>query len=1148
LSLGVVSIRVSSRWNLPLSLLLAVFTCFSFAAAARAQESNVYVFVGEPDGADPTSNLIWDAQGNLYGTTAEGGLHNDGMVFELSPVESGGWTKRVLYNFGAASSDGASPQAGLTMSPAGDLFGTTATGGTSGRGAVFELSPSTGGAWTETVIYSFGASPDGDLPSSSLALDSQGNLYGSTTYGSVPSAGMVFELSPSGGETWTEKVLYGFGKTAADGSGPNGVILGSDNNLYGSTQTGGANGGGTVFKLSAGSGGVWTLTTLYSFSGTPDGNFPSGSLIIDAQGNLYGTTFQGGAYTVPPGGGGSGEGLGTAYELSPAAGGGWTETILHSFGAIATDGLYPNAGLTLDTQGNLYATTQAGGDKNKGAVVELTPVTGGGWTESVTHNFKDVSSDGAYPYGGLTLDSAGNLYGAASAGADGYGSVYEVDSVAPVSPQFSPAPGQYSTSQMVSISDVTAGTTIYYTTNGDTPTASSTQYTDPIPVSGAVTVKAIATASGLPQSRVATGNYHIGPGAWLTSPTPGSTLASASATFSWTSGTSVTQYRLTVGTTGAGSSNVYDSGAVAARSESLTGLPVNGVTLFVRLWSEISGDWQSDDYTFLEAVLAPQVTLSAPSVSFGAQKTGIESNPVQVNLINTGNAALDVSSIGLVGANPSQFIYGTTTACSTVAPGATCTFRIRFSPTAPGIDSAAIAINDNAPGSPQMISLSGTATGTPIVSLSATSEAFGSIALNSESAVSQVTLTNTGNAPLSISSIGLSGPPANNQDYEFVISTTTSCATVAPAGTCVIRIQFAPTVAGDAIATLNIYNNVGTGKDSTITLTGTGVQAGPTASLSSVTAAFGNQGVNSESAAQVVTLTNTGNAALNISSIALTGTGAAQFIYGTTTSCATVAAQGTCTFRMRFYPKAAGAASAAIQITDNASGSPQSIALSGTGISGPVVSLSATAVAFGSQGVNTESDAQVLTLTNSGGQPLSISSIALTGTGAAQFIYGTTTSCATVAAQGTCTFRMRFYPKAAGAASAAIQITDNAPGSPQSIALSGTGISGPAVSLSATAVAFGSQGVNTESGAQVVTLTNSGGQPLNISSIALTGTGAAQFIYGTTSSCATVAPQGTCTFRMRFYPKAAGAASAAIQITDNASGSPQQISLSGTGH
>jgi sugar lactone lactonase YvrE len=538
---------------------------------------------------------------------------------------------------------------------------------------------------------------------------------------------------------------------------------------------------------------------------------------------------------------------------------------------------------------------------------------------------------------------------------------------------------------------------------------------------------------------------------------------------------------------------------------------------------------------------APLVGLSASSVAFGNQSIGTESDAQVVTLTNTGQAPLTISSIALTGANASQFIYGTTTSCTTVAVNGTCTFRIRFNPTVAGAASAAISITDNAAGSPHAIALTGTGVGTPAVSLSSKTAAFGTQAVNTESAAQVVTLTNTGTGSLSISGIALTGANAS----QFIYGTTAACTTIDVNGTCTFRVRFNPTVAGAANAAITITDSAAASPQS-IALTGTGVGT-PAVSLSSKTAAFGTEAVNTESAAQVVTLTNTGTGSLSITSIALTGTNTSQFIYGTTAACTTIAVNGTCTFRIRFNPTVAGAANAAITITDNAAGSPHAIALTGTGVGTPAVSLSSKTAAFGTQAVNTESAAQVVTLTNTGTGSLSITSIALTGTNTSQFIYGTTAACTTIAVNGTCTFRIRFNPTVAGGASAAITITDNAAASPQSIALTGTGVGTPAVSLSATTVAFGTEAINTESAAQVVTLTNTGTGSLSISGIALTGANASQFIYGTTTSCTTIAVNGTCTFRVRFNPTVTGAASAAITITDNAAVSPQSIALTGTG-
>ena len=208
------------------------------------------------------------------------------MVFELTPAGGGTWTEKVLYNFGGT--DGAQPAAGLIFDAAGNLYGTTAFGGTSDKGTVFELTPAGGGTWTEKVLFNFNGT-GGANPQAGLIFDAAGNLYGTTFDGGAYNLGTLFELTPAGGGSWTEKVLHSFGN-GTDGSGPwAGLIFDAAGNLYGTTRYGGSYGGGTVFRFSAQS-----EALLYSFSGA-DGKNPIAGLVLDAAGNLYGTTELGGA-------------------------------------------------------------------------------------------------------------------------------------------------------------------------------------------------------------------------------------------------------------------------------------------------------------------------------------------------------------------------------------------------------------------------------------------------------------------------------------------------------------------------------------------------------------------------------------------------------------------------------------------------------------------------------------------------------------------------------------------------------------------------------------------------------------------------------------------------------------------------------------
>ncbi len=362
------------RLSIGLRTALVIFTVTLLVtsgwAATNWNEKVLHSFNNNgTDGYEPYffGSLIFDAAGNLYGTTYAGGIYGYGTAFELSPA-GGSWTETVLYNFGNGMGDGRNPRAGLIFDATGNLYGTSTTGGTSGYGTVFELTPTGGGGWTERVLYSFGNTPDGAYANAVLIFDGAGNLYGTTELGGANGPyGTVFELTPTAGGGWTEKVLHSFAN-GTDGARPlASVIFDAAGNLYGTTTEGGTNRDGTVFELTPTAGGGWTETLLHSFNNNgTDGFLPNAGLIFDATGNLYGTTYYGGA-----GGGCQPNGCGTVFELTPTAGGGWTEQVLFSFNS--TDGAIPVVGLIFDATGNLYGATTEGGTLNAGTVFELTP-------------------------------------------------------------------------------------------------------------------------------------------------------------------------------------------------------------------------------------------------------------------------------------------------------------------------------------------------------------------------------------------------------------------------------------------------------------------------------------------------------------------------------------------------------------------------------------------------------------------------------------------------------------------------------------------------------------------------------------------------------------------------------------------------------
>src|SRR5271165_6786376 len=273
-----------------------------FAVLCEWTPAPLYGFSGGADGSMPNFGaLVFDRAGNMYGATSAGGSGN-GVVYEM--MGSGAdWTEQAIYAF-AGSPDGAAPYSGVIFDTAGNLYGTTTAGGSSGNGAVYELSPS-GDGWTERVLYSFTGGSDGSYPTAGLIFDGAGNLYGTTNVGGTGGGGTVFELSPSGGG-WNYSLLYSF--SGGTNCGPWAPLTLQGGNLYGTTVCDGTDSAGNVFELSP-SGNNWTYTSLYDFSGGNDGKFPYGSVAFDAAGNLYGTTLRGGVYLQ-----------GVVWKITPTAG------------------------------------------------------------------------------------------------------------------------------------------------------------------------------------------------------------------------------------------------------------------------------------------------------------------------------------------------------------------------------------------------------------------------------------------------------------------------------------------------------------------------------------------------------------------------------------------------------------------------------------------------------------------------------------------------------------------------------------------------------------------------------------------------------------------------------------------------------------
>lgn len=380
-------------------------------AGAPPSYSILYTFTGGTDGAGPSSGLIWDAAGNLYGTTAGGGLTAGcefgsvgcGVLFRLDSKDN----ETALYSFTGYPTDGELPAGGLVRDKQGNFYGTTYYGGAYDVGTVFRVDRN----GKETVLYSFTGGEDGANPSSGVVLDNAGNLYGTTPYGGDFSCtlegpygcGVVFRIDTTGQET----ALYTF-TGGADGGFPTaGLIWDQRGNLYGTTEVGGLPSSGVVFKLDL----AGKETVLYSFTGRGDGGYPSAGLVLDEAGNLYGTTQYGGDLSCAPL---QDFGCGNVFKLQPNG----KEISLYNFTGGA-DGFSPAAAVVLDSQGNIYGTTPSGGDSSCdpghpfgcGVVFELQP----NGSETVLYTFNGGTGGGS-PHANLIWDGEGNLYSTTSQG------------------------------------------------------------------------------------------------------------------------------------------------------------------------------------------------------------------------------------------------------------------------------------------------------------------------------------------------------------------------------------------------------------------------------------------------------------------------------------------------------------------------------------------------------------------------------------------------------------------------------------------------------------------------------------------------------------------------------------------------------------
>jgi uncharacterized repeat protein (TIGR03803 family) len=861
------------------TMLIALIITLLLAPTAWSQYTNktIYTFTGGPGNGGYLpyyGSLIFDSHGNLYGTAESGGANGVGTVFELTPTAGGPWIETVLYSF-TDGNDGGLPYAGLIFDSSGNLYGTTYSGGAYGSGVVFELTPTASGPWTETVLYTFTGGSDGGSPATGVIFDSFGNLYGTTYSGGANGDGVVFRLTPTASAPWNETVLFAFCgpvcalPLASDGAQPfaGGLIFDHSGNLYGTTVGGGGTNNGVVFELTPTASGPWNETVLHSFSPADgDGGAPYSGVIFDHSGNLYGTTFDGGANEV-----------GTVFELTPTASGPWNEIVLHAFTA-GSDGGQPYAGVIFDSAGNLYGTTYQGGDVSSGnvgsgVVFELTPTASGTWNETVLYNFTG-GNDGGEPHAGVTFDSSGNLYGTTyCCGASHEGVAFEL--IAPA------ASTQTSINSPTITYGANGGVTVTVTSNSGAVTGNVSltvdsgppqamaldngmaTFTIPTPAGGSHSLSASYAAQGNFAASAATGTLQVS----QATPTVAFTGAPASATYQAT-------FTVAATTNASTTAVITASGACSTVGATVTITATSGTCSLLANWAADNNFFAASatQSTIVSApysvtgIAAPVAYYSAGSLGFVGVAPG-QTVTQSLTLANVGLQPLAISGEQITQDASNSFLVtqvqcsdGTTSITDTLPSGGECTLAISYTAPASGPPTS----------------------GTP----------SGTIAFTDNAGLSNLTSTTSG------SSFTQSLP----------LSTTVST-TVGPPDP--------PTT-----ITLSITE--------TITVTDTPSVTEPVLTLSRSSLTFANQIVGTPSPGQAATLTNTGTGAMTFSGFTLAGANATDFAL-TNTCGGTLAANTGCTIFVTFTPAAAGARTAQLSVTDNAGGSPQTILLSGTG-------------------------------------------------------------------------------------------------------------------------------------------------------------------------------------------------------------------------
>lgn len=524
------------------------------------------------------------------------------------------------------------------------------------------------------------------------------------------------------------------------------------------------------------------------------------------------------------------------------------------------------------------------------------------------------------------------------------------------------------------------------------------------------------------------------------------------------------------------------------------------------------------------------VSISPFSLTFAPQAVGTTSPAQILTVTNTGGSALVFQGIVI----STDFAESDTCQDETIAPGATCTISVTFTPTTTDAEAGSIELEDNAQTAGfQSVGLTGNATNT--ITIAPTTLGFGSQAINTTSAAQTVTFTNTGTTAVTIPSVVVG--------TGFTETNNCTATPIAAGASCAAMVTFTPT-AVQAYATNLTFTDTAPNSPQMVALTGTGTNGTAPVTLTPNSLTFGPQTVGTTSAAQTVTVKNNGTGGLTFNSIAASGDYAVTNA-GTCSVEGGLPSGGTCTVLVTFTPTTTGTRAGVLTITDSAANSPQTATLTGTGTGAAVtITLTPPSLTFGAQALGTTSASQNVVVMNTGTTTVTFTAITTSG----DFSGATLAGCPTLAGGAQCTLPVAFTPTATGTRNGTITFTDNATGSPQMVTLTGTGTGGTStVTITPTSLTFGSQALNTTSPAQTVMVKNNGTTTVNFNSFTTSGDFAVANAGTTCSTDGGIEGGASCTIAVTFTPTVAGTRGGTLAIADNATGSPQMVTLTGTG-